>query len=166
MKKLSIAVVSLLVLLVVLLAVPAFSSPSAHQGNVPRQVRQLQGKVRALQSRMGALEKAVGGIKACESTVQALSRYPGYVWTPDGVTYYTTTAMDVPDTGEAVGVYVSVVDPTCVNGSSSQYSLAVPAAPGQRRQAGRARLHGLAVPNGVRHAARTPARLTQLARRR
>jgi hypothetical protein len=167
MKKLSIAVVSLLALLGVLLAVPAFSSPSGKNTNVPRQVRQLQSKMRALQSRVALLEKAVGGIKSCESTVQALGRYPGYVWTPDGgTTYYTTTAVDVPDAGEAVGVYVSVVNPSCVGSGSAMYSLAKPGTPGQRRHANGAQLHGLVVPDGVRTTNRTSAKLSQLPRRR
>jgi hypothetical protein len=136
MRKVLLAAVALLVLVGVMLAVPAFSSPTSPSANVPRQIRQLNAKMRALQSRVTQLEKAVGGIKSCTSTVQGLTRFNGYVWT-DGVNTYTTTAIDVPDTGEQVGAYFVLADPSCVSGGSSKlFSLAKPSAAAERAHAG------------------------------
>jgi hypothetical protein len=167
MKKAVIAVVSLVVVLGVLLAVPAFSSPSTPttQNKVSPQVRALQGQVRALKSRVTKLERSVAGIQSCESTVQALSRFPGYVWT-DGVNTYSTTAVDAPDPGEPTHIYVSVVDARCVTSSSSSYSLAKPTTAQGRSTRGRARLNHLLAPQSTRPVRRAQARLSQLQRKR
>jgi hypothetical protein len=144
MKKSLFAVLCFAGIVGVILAVPAFSSSSApsHKAGIPRQIKQLNAKVRALQSRVTQLEKAVGGIKSCTSTVQALSRFNGYVWY-DGVGYYTTTAVDVPDTGEPIGAYFVLADPSCVGSNAlSHYSLAAPQGALTRSQAGD-RLDGL-----------------------
>ena len=164
MKRIAVAVIALLLLVGILLAVPAFSTPSAPE-KVPRQVRALQGQVRALQGRVTRLERAVAGIRACESTVQALTRFPGYIWT-DGVNTYSTTAVDAPDPGEPTHIYVSVVDARCVSGASSLYSLVKPATAPQRSTRGRQRLHGLGVSQTARTDRRVPAKLDQLARKR
>jgi hypothetical protein len=167
MKKVAIAVVSLVAVLGVLLAVPAFSSSSRPrtQTKVSPQVRALQSQVRALKSRVTRLEKAVGGIQACESTVQALSRFPGYLWT-DGVNTYSTTAIDAPDAGEPVNIYVPVVDPRCISGSAALYSLAKPMAAQGRSSRSRERLNGLGLPKATRPVERVPAKLSQLQRKR
>jgi hypothetical protein len=156
MKRLVLASLALLGLLAVLLVMPAFSSSSSPSANVPRQIRQLNAKMRALQSRVTLLEKSVSGIKSCTSTVQALTRFNGYVWS-DGVTYYTTTAVDVPDTGEGVGAYFVLADPRCVTGGSSRlFSLAKPAKAVDRAARGE-RLNGLAHPDAAAKPSSRPA---------
>jgi hypothetical protein len=160
MKKLLAAAVGFLALLGVMLAVPAFSSPSSPSstGKVPRQIRQLNAKVRALQARVSQLEKSVGGIKACTSTVQPLTRFNGYVWS-DGVNQYLTTAIDVPETGEAVGAYFVLADASCVTGGSShQYSLVKPSRALDRASRGE-RLQGLGQARATRASARSSARM-------
>jgi hypothetical protein len=167
MKKVSIAIASFVVLLGALLAVPAFSSSSRPTAptKVSPQVRALQSQVRALKSRVTRLEKTVSGIQSCERTVQGFSRYPGYVWT-DGLNDYTTTAVDQPDPGEPTQVYVSVVDPRCVTGASALYSLAKPIQPQTRSTRGRARVNGMAVRQSTWPESRSPAKLSQLQRKR
>ena len=164
MKKLFLVVLSLLLLIGVLLAVPAISTPST-KSKVPRQVRVLQGQVRALQGRITRLERAVEGIRSCESTVQALSRFAGYVWS-DGVNTYSTTAVDAPDPGEPTHIYVSIVDPRCVTGSSSLYSLAKPTTAQGRSTRGRVRINTLGAPQTSRSVSRAPSKLAQLRRKR
>ena len=161
MKKGLLASVLLLGLLTVLLVVPAFSSSSA-PNSVPRQLRQLNAKVRVLQSRVTLLEKSVAGIKACTSTVQGLTRFNGYVWS-DGVNNYLTTAVDVPDTGEAVGAYFVLADPRCVSGGSSSrlFSLAKPSRAIERAASGD-RLNGLAHPHMTRPPSRPSERMSPL----
>ena len=161
MRKVLLAAVALLVLVGVMLAVPAFSSPTSPNANVPRQIRQLNAKMRALQSRVSQLEKAVGGIKSCTSTVQGLTRFNGYVWT-DGVNTYTTTAIDVPDTGEQIGAYFVLADPSCVSGGSSRlFSLAKPSRAAQRFRTGE-RLNGLMHAGATRSTGRTSVRMSPL----
>jgi hypothetical protein len=164
MKRIAVVVAALIVVVGVVVAVPAFSTPTA-QTKVSPQVRALQAQVRALKTRVTRLERTVSGIQSCESTVQPLSRFPGYVWT-DGTNTYSTTAVDAPDPGEPTHVYLSIVDARCVTGSSSLYSLAKPLTAQERSTRGRQRLNSLGVPNTVRPDRRAPAKLTQLPRKR
>jgi hypothetical protein len=164
MKRVAVVVAALIVVVGVLVAVPAFSTPTA-QTKVSPQVRALQAQVRALKTRVTRLERTVSGIQSCESTVQPLSRFPGYVWT-DGTNTYSTTAVDAPDPGEPTHVYLSIVDARCVTGSSSLYSLATPLIAQERSTRGRQRLKSLGVPRTVRPDRRAPAELTQLPRKR
>jgi hypothetical protein len=160
MRKVLFAAVALLGVLGVMLAVPAFSSSSAPRSSasVPGQIRQLNAKLRALQTRVKRLETSVGGIKACTSTVQALTRFNGYVWT-DGVNNYTTTAIDVPDTGEPVGSYFVLADPSCITGGSSHlYSLAKPSRARDRASSGQL-LNGLMHTGSARSSSRSSARM-------
>jgi len=101
------------------------------QATIARRVAALEKKVKALQSQV----KGIKGDLACENAVVGVTQYgnppasQGYLYTPDNVNVFLTTALDVTPAGQTPRAWIPVVDASCVTAAASHYK---PAHIGQR----------------------------------
>lgn len=79
-------------------------------------VTRLESRLNAVQAQASAAQNGVNRFLSCNKQALPLTQFGQYV-AFDGSNFYETTALDVTDRthGEQVGVWVSIVDPSCVS---------------------------------------------------